>query len=280
MGGRGSKYSRTLTIKGAASQLLQPDDGNNDADQQNDTQSPTDGTQRITDPQALMQFFQQADTKAADAMLAQWRTETLDPDNRQQDNDVQRFFNYIGWSSNTPEVMTEQQYQQALQQAGNPSQIYHSDQPYNGVGARQFAAQFMGQGFSFNGDQYRHFISGGVHGGGTYFANSASRSAAYGPSQFRGFLNSNARVIKEVQLDKQLKAFESKYPAFKHVMDQVTTNYGGAGYRGESKSIFAAMLGYNVIDSENSAGYISVLNRSAVTVSNKTKRARIGMSDW
>lgn len=242
--------------------------------------SPNNGKQRITDPAALMQFFQQADDQAADDMLAQWRAEALDSDNRQQDNDVQRFFNYIGWTQNTPEVLDETQYQTALQQAGNPTQFYHSDRPYNGVGARQFAAQFMGQAFNAAGQQYRQFMSGGYHGAGTYFAHSAAESSYYGTSQFRGFLNGNARVISESQLDRQMDAFEKSHPAFKRVMDHVTTNYGGANYREESKSIFAAMMGYNVISTGNSAGYITILDRRAITVSSKTSKAYSGMKNW
>lgn len=257
-----------------------PQPPQNDTDDQNqqNANNPVDGTQRITDPKDLLEFFKQADDAAADAMLAQWRAEALDTDNRQQDTDTQRFFNYIGWAAETPEVLTETQYQQAYQQAGSPTQIYHSDQPFNGVGARQFAAQYMGNGFAFNGDQYRHFLSGGIHGDGTYFARSASESAYYGPSQFRGFLNSEARVISEAKLDSEWQKYSRQYPALRHVMNQLSTGYGN-GYDG-ARSVFAAMLGYNVIDAQYHSGYMAVLNRKATTISSKTMRARPGMSDW
>lgn len=283
MGGRGSRYSRsTTTVRMRLGQMLggaaQPDTDNNDDLNQPQPQGNVDGTQRITDPQQLLDFFKNADTKAADAMLAQWRAEPIDSDNRQQDTDTQRFFNYIGWAAQTPEVLSESQYQQAWQQAGSPTQIYHSDMPYGGVGARQFAAQYMGNGFAFNGDQYRHFLSGGIHGDGTYFARSASESASYGPSQFRGFLNSNAKVITENQLDSMYRTYSRQYPALGHVLDRMSAGYG-SGYEG-SKSVFAAMLGYNVIEATTHRGYLTVLNRGATTVSNKTKKARSGMSDW
>lgn len=248
-----------------------------DNDQQT-IQSPVDGTQRITDPEALYDFFKNADNAAADAMLAQWRAESLDTDNRQQNTDTQRFFNYIGWAAETPEVLTETQYQQALQQAGNPTQIYHTDAPYGGVGARQFAAQYMGNGYNFSGEQYRHFLSGGIHGDGTYFARSASNSASYGTSQFRGFLNRNAKVINEHTLDSRYQQDAKKYPALARVLSRMSSGYGG-GWDGV-KSVYAAMLGYNVIDAPHHAGYLAVLNRSATTVSSKTKKATYGMSNW
>ena len=280
MGGRGSRYSRTrvtnLPPQQAASLLSQQPD-EEEEDQQN-AQNTNDGTQPIRDPQDLLEFFKQADTKAADAMLAQWRAEPLDQDNRQQDTDTQRFFNYIGWAAQTPEVLTETQYQQAYQQAGNPEQIYHSDNKYGPIGARQFAAQYMGNGYDFGGNQYRHYLSGGVHGDGTYFATSASESAYYGTSQFRGFLNSNARVITEAQLDSEYRKYSRKYPALAHVMNKLSTGYGN-GYSG-ARSVFAAMLGYNVIDAKYHSGYLAVLNRGATTVSSQTKKATYGMRDW
>ena len=136
----------------------------------------------------------------------------------------------------------------------------------------------MGKGFDFAGNKYRHFFSGGIHGDGTYFARTASESASYGPSQFRGFLNSNAKVIDEHRLDRMWNTYSSQYPALAHAVRQMKAGYGG-GWDGQ-KSVFAAMLGYNVIEATSHRGYLTVLNRSATTVSDKTKKARSGMSDW
>ena len=263
MGGRGSSSKR---VGYRAPGQGQPQPGNGD------------GTQRITDPQQLLEFFKNADDEEADEMLKQWRAESLDPDNRQKDTDTQRFFNYIGWTSDTPEVLTEDQYQAAWQQAGQPTQIYHADEPYGGIGARQFALQYMGRGFAFNGEQYRHFLSGGIHGDGTYFARTADESASYGTSQFRGFLNSNAKVINESQLDSMWYSYQQQYPTLARVIGYMSTGYGG-GWDGQ-KSVFAAMLGYNVIESSRHNGYLTVLNRKATTVSEKTVKAHLGMKDW
>lgn len=251
-----------------------------DTSQQQNAQSSVDGTQRITDPQALYSFFEQADDAAADAMLAQWQAEPLDPDGRQYDNDSNRFFNYIGWTSNVPEVLTESEYQQALQREGNPEQLYHADQPYNGVGARQFAAQFMGQGYAFNGQQYRQYVSQGIHGDGTYFAPNANDSAGYGTSQFRGFLNSNARTVDESTLRNELHAFEQKHPSFSRVLDRMSGGYGGQGDRDGLLSIFAAMKGYNAIRATYHAGYVALLDRKALTMSSKTQKTKRGMPNW
>lgn len=269
MGGRGARYVR----KAPALPRLQPEQH----EQNTVEQSSVDGTQRITDPQELLNFFENADDSAADAMLAQWRAEAIDSDNRQQDDDITRFFNYIGWTSNVPEVLTETQYQQVWQQQGRPTQIYHSDYPYGGTGARQFAAQYMGQSFSFSGEQYRQYLSNGIYGNGTYFADSASDSAVYGTSQFRGFLNGNARIVRDSQLRSELATFEKNHPAFSRMFNSMRGGYSGSDYDARI-SVFAAMKGYNVV--ANGYGYFTVLDRSATTVSSKTVKTRSSMANW
>lgn len=279
MGGRGSQSKRTAyTLRMTLGSAPPPQPDEEETATQEDETATTGNLDQIRDPKDILDYLTKTDRAGADAMLAQWRAETLDGDNRQQNTDTQRFFNYIGWAAETPEVLTEAQYQQAWQAAGQPTQIYHSDNPYNGVGARQFAAQYMGRSQSFSGDTYRHFLSGGVHGDGTYFADTARESAFYGSSQFRGFLNNNAKVITEAKLDSTYQTYSKKYPALRHLMNQLSTGYGN-GYSG-ARSVFAAMLGYNVIDATHHSGYSAVLNRKATTVSDKTKKTSYGMSDW
>lgn len=199
----------------------------------------------------------------------------MDADNRSNNTDVQRFFHNIGWTENTPEVLDEQQYQAARRAAGNPQQLYHSDKPINGVDPKEFAEQFFGRGRDANGNAYRHYIANGYFGGGTYFATSARGSAGYGPNQFRGFLNQNARVITSDQLSRDYDRYAAAHPAFRRMMDKVKVGYGG---HGEKLSIFAAMRGYNVI--YNGMSYYTVLDRRAITVSTKQVRSRRGMADW
>lgn len=229
-------------------------------------------------PEEMLDFLKNATAQEADQWLDAIRNTPIDGDGKQEDNDVTRFLNAIGWTEHLPEVLTENAYQQAIVQAGNPTQLYHSDKPYGGTGARQFTAQFLGAATDFSGTPYRQYVSGGVYGDATYFADSASDSAYYGTSQVHGFLNSNAKVITSSALRAKVHALESKYPAFKRVFSQMG---GKAGYAPSDSrlSVAAAMLGYNVIDA-NGGGYYAVIDRSAVTVSNKTVRARPGMRDW
>lgn len=277
MGGRGSSFKRTRYVPPVSPVIAPAPQQDSGPDQDTLNTGNVDGTQRITDPAELLNFFEQADDTAANAMLSQWRAEAIDGDGRQQDDDITRFFNYIGWTSNTPEVLTETQYQQAWQQQGQPDQMYHADRPFGGVGARQFAAQYMGNGYSFSGEQYRHYLSNGIHGNGTYFADSASGSQPYGTSQFRGFFNGNAKIVRESQLRSELATFERNHPAFSRMFNSMT---GGYSHSQEDAriSVFAAMKGYNVI--ADGYGYYTVLDRSATTVSSKTVRTYSGMKDW
>lgn len=230
--------------------------------------------QRMT-PQELDDFFQRASDSDADQMLNTWRQERMDNDNRSNDNDVQRFFHYSGWSENTPEVLNETQFQAAWNAAGRPQKLYHADKAAGGASAQDFATQYFGNGYDFSGNRYRHYISNGYYGGGTYFANSAIDSSSYGTNQFRGFLNNNARVVKFGRLKAQYDAYVNSHPAFGRMMRNVRTGYGGDD---EKLSIFAAMKGYNVID--EGSGYYVVLDRRATTVSNKTRSTRGIRSNW
>ena len=79
----------------------------------------------IRDPEDLKSFFEHATEQEAEAMLERWRAERIGE--REQETDTQRFFNYIGWTSDVPEVLGEAAYQKALADAGYPQQLYHSD---------------------------------------------------------------------------------------------------------------------------------------------------------
>lgn len=226
-------------------------------------------------PEQYYDYFQTADYNQAMQVLNMWRQERMDADNRSNDYDIQRFFHSVGWSEHTPEVLDEQQYQQAWQAAGRPEQLYHADDDHGGATAEQFAQQFFGRDRDANGNTYRHYISNGVYGGGTYFANSASDSAGYGRNQFRGFLNSNARQISFRQLSRDYQAYVNAHPAFGRMMRNVTAGYGGYD---EKLSIFAAMRGYNVIS--NGYGYYVVLDRRAITVSTQQRATHRIRGNW
>lgn len=221
----------------------------------------------------LEDYFENAGQREVDALLQ--RIQQSDIGERENDNDVQRFFDLVGWADDTPEVLGELEYQQAWFDAGQPTQLYHSDANAGDIDARDFAKQYFGLATTFSGDTIRHYISNGYFGGGTYYADSASDSAWYGSSQFRGFLNSNARVVTWSKLVAEQRAYENSHPAFAAFMSRIRTGYGDED---EARSIFAAMRGYNVIDNE--MGYTVVLNRKATTVSRKTKKASTGMANW
>lgn len=226
-------------------------------------------------PGELYDFFKTANDQQATDMLNTWKRERMDNDGRSNDTDVQRFMHYVGWSSNEPEVLDENSYQAAWRAAGRPQQLYHSDKAMGGVSAKEFANQFMGRGYDFAGNKYRHYVSNGYVGGGTYFATSAADSKFYGTNQFRGYLNNNARVISISDLQRQYNEYASAHPAFARMMNRVRVGYGGER---EKLSIFAAMRGYNVI--RRGDGYHAVLDRSAITVSEKQRSTRGLRSNW
>ena len=198
----------------------------------------------------------------------------MDADNRSNDTDIQRFFHNTGWSENTPEVLDEQQYQAAWRAAGRPMQLYHSDNDYGSATAQDFINQYFGRGQDSNGNTYRHYVSNGYYGGGTYFAEQAWDSASYGKRQFRGFLNNKARVVDFGQLLRNYRNYVNAHPAFGRMLNNMKSGYGG---RDEKLSIFAAMQGYNVIKNND---YYVVLDRSATTVSTQTRSTRNMSRNW
>lgn len=145
-------------------------------------------------PTQLDQWFQTATDADVDNLVQ--TIQNVPIDEAQQNTDVQRFFNWLGWADKTPTVLTEKQWQQQRAADGNPTVLYHNDSPAGGVDSTEFAQQFMGNRVDANGNVQRHFASAGIYGDGTYFSPTASTSAdGYGNNMFRGYLNSNARVI-------------------------------------------------------------------------------------
>ena len=230
--------------------------------------------------ESVRDFFDTATPAQADAFLARIRSIPLG--DREQPSDVQRFFNAIGWTSREPVVLDEKAWQSEWNKDGNPQRYYHSDYPANGVSSQEFAQQYMGKSYTFNGEQRKQFMSGGIHGDGTYFAQDASDSFGYGDRQFRGYLNSNAKVANKRLLRDDMFNFRNNHPGFDHFIKHATTGYSKTrgGNQDGLLSVFAAMRGYNVIKNWD---YISVLDRSATTVSSnvKARPARYGRTkNW
>lgn len=184
-------------------------------------------------------------------------------------SDTQRFFNQIGWTDEKPEILDERAYERARAAAGAKS-LYHTDQPLPGRTTQTMLNQFR------KGTQY---LSGGYHGDGTYLAELSWDSWGYGGGertarQQKMFLNKHAKIIQERDLDQRLNAWQTSHPKAWYALRHIGQGYGsraslkaGGSFAG-SKSVFAAMLGYNVIQSGD---YYTLLNRKAVTVS-KTHR--------
>lgn len=216
-------------------------------------------TPAATQPQYnIDDFSYMTETQISMALDQIFTQTTVDRD--QQNSDTQRFFNAIGWADRKPQVLDENAYENARRSSGARS-WYHTDDTAPGVSdASKFSKQYMGGG--------RQFLSGGIHGDGTYWARSSGGSWRYGTSrkasQIKGFLNSKARVIKEADLDRKIDQWRSNNPAAYYRIANASGGYRN-GIRG-TKSILAAMFGYNVIDYP-SAGYRTILDRSVTTVS-------------
>ena len=184
-------------------------------------------------------------------------------------SDTQRFFNQIGWADEKPVVLDEKAYETARTAAGAKS-LYHTDAPYGNLSTQRMLDQFR------KGTQY---LSGGYHGDGTYLAELSWDSWGYGGGertarQQKMFLNKHAKIIQERDLDQRLNAWQTSHPKAWYALRHIGQGYGsraslkaGGSFAG-SKSVFAAMLGYNVIQSGD---YYTLLNRKAVTLS-KTHR--------
>lgn len=184
-------------------------------------------------------------------------------------SDTQRFFNQIGWADEKPVVLDEKVYETARTAAGAKS-LYHTDAPQGNLSTQRMLDQFR------KGTQY---LSGGYHGDGTYLAELSWDSWGYGGGertarQQKMFLNKHAKIIQERDLDQRLNAWQTSHPKAWYALRHIGQGYGsraslkaGGSFAG-SKSVFAAMLGYNVIQSGD---YYTLLDRKAVTVS-KTHR--------
>ena len=108
---------------------------------------------------------------------------------------------------------------------------------------------------------------GSVYGRGIYFASSISDSTAYGnvrgnvqkTAVIKGKLNSNARIADYYTISNQMHAEISSGSKLGRALARCDSS--------SAVSIFALSKGYNVIS--NGRSYLNVLNRNAITVSDK-----------
>ena len=205
-----------------------------------------------------------ADQKLAD-IIRRVTNEKIDPN--QQDTDTQRFINAIGWADKKPVVVADEAALEAEKFKGTVSgqYFYHTDMPFGAVNdAKTFAEQFMGKG--------RQFLSAGIHGDGTYFSNDEYDSWRYNFGnqmgyQIKGMLNKNAKPITETRLAKMIDKFQREHPQAFAAINAYTTGKNRPNYLRGQFSVFAALFGYNVIQSvQMGHDYLTILDRSAMTV--------------
>lgn len=175
------------------------------------------------------------------------------------DTDTQRFFNQIGWTEDTPQVLSDAAYERERVAIGAQS-LYHTDAPYPGISTQKMLDQFR------TGTQY---LSAGIHGDGTYLAEQAGDSWGYGyghatARQQKMFLNRNARIIDERKLWTKIHSWRRTHPNADNQIRRLS-----AGRIDGQLSVYAAMFGYNVI---KDGDYYSVLNRKALTVAKSHKQ--------
>lgn len=129
-------------------------------------------------PAALMQMSDQDAADTVDAIAKQ----SIRTDGTQNNTFIQRYLNAVGFTDDTPQLLSETAYEKARKKAGEAS-LYHADRNFGGKTGDHYNQQLM------SGDTM--YSSNGILGAGTYWAwDSASDSGEYGRYQCKGFLNS------------------------------------------------------------------------------------------
>ena len=198
----------------------------------------------------------------------------------ENDTFVQRYMDAIGWSEEKPVILRPGAYSQARQAAGAVN-LYHADHDgWTQNNQRIMAADCNRQYFTGN----RAYSSNGIYGAGTYWAaQSASKSARFGDHQFKGFLNSKAKVVTINQMDTLEQNFKKSHPqAYKYLFHNRKSGYGGPTET--TVPIIAAANGYNTILAHGDLAkghYVITLNRGATTVCSQINpNASYGMKNW
>lgn len=151
-------------------------------------------------PAALMQMSDQDAADTVDAIAKQ----SIRTDGTQNNTFIQRYLNAVGFTDDTPQLLSETAYEKARKKAGEAS-LYHADRNFGGKTGDHYNQQLM------SGDTM--YSSNGILGAGTYWAwDSASDSGEYGRYQCKGFLNSKARVVTCDQLSQLGRKFSASHP--------------------------------------------------------------------
>ena len=226
------------------------------------------------DPVAILRM---SDAQAVSALdFIRSNSETSYSSGTQQDTDTQRFVNWLGWGDTKPEVISEADFDARVQQE-NAVTYYHTEDDYGGKQGSDFNDQLM------YGPNY---LSGGIHGDGTYIASDAIDSRGYGSSQVKLILNKKAKVISENDLGVKIAKLYKTKPKMMEAINNLSSGYvpGGNGHNKPAvKTLVAAMLGFNVIAASGPhsfAGYHTILDKSVMTIANKKKPSYEVDQNW
>ena len=279
MGGRGGSLrgSQGVSVTRTASrprQQARPQPAQRQQAQATSVSPQALAAQIAGDPGAILRM---ADDQAVSALdFIRKNTDTSSRYGTQQDTDTQRFINFIGWGDTMPEVISESAFDRRVK-AQKATTYYHAD----GDRGRRKGSDFNDQ--LMYGPNY---LSGGIHGDGTYVASDARDSAGYGTSQVKMIFNKNAKIISENDLGVKTAKLYRTMPKTMKAIEKMSSGYSSGAYGGNKyavKTFVAAICGYNVIAASGThkyAGYHAVMDKSVLTIASVKKDTKSVYKNW
>lgn len=176
----------------------------------------------------------------------------------------QQLAEYLGFDKNPPQVVTDAQLD-----AMPGKDLYRTVNNVGSVTSKSIVTDTLRK----NDTPFFSDSGGSVYGRGLYFATNLGDSAGYGWGSsdhmtFRGKIKPGARVIDVRTLDAEVQKAASNNNRLARVINGLN--------KADRRSFIAAYKGYDVIDSQNYAGYHAVLNRNALVYSNKAQKLPTG----
>ena len=217
-------------------------------------------------------------------LCAKVRDMPIDPD--QNDTMTSRFFNALGWTSRKPEVVSEYEFEDAVQESKLHTRMYHciqaiSGDPESGINMAKQLISDQGQ---------KQYMSDGMYGKGTYLAVDVGKpdytcedvsrhcwtnyGQTEGSVQFTLCFNEKAKSVDEMPLQNMIRGKFKK--DFAKVFDILSLSEKQGRRHGQAHlSMFAAFFGYNVIKGSFGVGsfgdpkadYYVAIDRSVLTIS-------------
>ena len=204
-----------------------------------------------------------------------------------------RFFNVIGWTSREPELTDEAGMTEAVSKSAIKHPIFHCINTLKDPTGKLTAPDAVPQGEQLLGKS-RHYLSDGIFGKGTYLAYNSGKEGVtdemasseawgygsdVGSVQVTMCLNEHAKIIDETDLRAKIAELKDKFPKLYSAITMLEQNFKRFGMTSEEQgfSIFAALLGYNVINTHAGVGkkegekefdirYAVAIDRSALTM--------------